>query len=605
MHLIDQELFCMLRGQFDEGWEISEQIQAIGQDEITDPDGKKSPEMWLRHNFNRGWFLLHQGKFQEGSQLLESGRFLNVYGSGRLQTDKPIWRNENLNGKTVILSLEGGYGDEIIHVRFAKSLAERGATVVVAADPKIASVFARIEGVSQVIQRNQAITIEHDFWIPGFSAGWLCGHTYDNLPQDPYIFPRSDLVEQWKKTIKSEKIKVGIRWSGNPEFEHQQFRRFPPEYLIALAQCPELQIYSLQRDNDIQKLPENIIDLHDQLVTWEDTAAAIANLDLVISSCTSVAHLAAAMGKTTWVLAPILPYHTWAYKAPENKNSPWYTSVELYRQKKFADWGETFLDLYSNLTKKYKLSITPALSTVPEAQAIEKVEISQSVPIDSTQNIFNGYKSHSTKVNAAYVICLPNNKISSTLAARCLESCAATQMPAYLYEGFDGTGDQIKIPAALKDAGWYKWIKVTDHHLSQAEIACALSHIALWVKCMELDQPIVILEHDAIMVKPYLVHEVYNSISYLGCNDQRTKTHGTLIPPYSSINKNWLFINRAHAYSIDPAAARKLFTTVLSRGIFESLDIMIQADTVAIVQTGFYAYDEPGETIIKERKKDV
>ena len=356
MHLIDQELFCMLRGQFDEGWKISEQIQAIGQDEITDPDGKKSPEMWLRHNFNRGWFLLHQGKFQEGCQLLESGRFLNVYGSGRLQTDKPIWRNENLKGKTVILSLEGGYGDEIIHVRFAKSLAEKGAKVVVAADPKIASVFERVPGVSQVIQRNQAPSIEHDFWIPGFSAGWLCGHTYENMPQDPYIVPRSDFVEHWKKIIKSKKIKIGIRWSGNPEFEHQQFRRFPPEYLIALAQCPEIQIYSLQRDNDTRELPKNIIDLQDQLKSWEDTAAAIANLDLVISSCTSVAHLSAAMGKTTWVLPPILPYHTWAYKAPENKTSPWYKSVLLYRQKKFADWEDTFLELYDDVAKKFNLS---------------------------------------------------------------------------------------------------------------------------------------------------------------------------------------------------------------------------------------------------------
>ena len=395
MHLIDQELQLMLRGQFDKGWEISEKLEAIGEGEIRDPAGKKNPEMWLRHNFNRGWFLIQQGKYNEGSQLLESGRFLNVYGSGHLKTNKPIWRNEDLAGKTVILSLEGGFGDEIIHVRFAKSLAAKGARVLVAADPRISGLFERVDGVSQVIQRDQAMEIEHDFWIPGFSAGWLAGHNLADLPQDPYITPLAESVELWKKIINGDKIKIGIRWSGNPDFEHQQFRTFSPEYLTALAQHPELQLYSLQRDNDVRELPDNIVDLQHLLLSWEDTAAAIANLDLVISSCTSVAHLAAAMGKPTWVLTPILPYHTWAYRAPENTTSPWYKSVTLYRQTKFADWSETFVKLHADITEKFALTgpqpeIT-AENTTNSASMLYNPDFFEPKDIEHAKDIILGY----------------------------------------------------------------------------------------------------------------------------------------------------------------------------------------------------------------------
>lgn len=213
--------------------------------------------------------------------------------------------------------------------------------------------------------------------------------------------------------------------------------------------------------------------------------------------------------------------------------------------------------------------------------------------------------SYNFDITNAYIIHVPQNYISLDLANRCLDSCKKINYPAELYEGFDGTGTELVIPNHLKNQSWVKWLKVTDHYQSLAEIACSLSHISLWVKCMELDKPIVILEHDAIMVKPYKKHEIYNGIVYLGSTENLRDplTAKNLIPMYSAINKNWNFINRAHAYSIDPPAARKLFTCVLSRGIYESADVMIRADDVAIIQTGIYAYELPGETIIKTRKK--
>lgn len=214
------------------------------------------------------------------------------------------------------------------------------------------------------------------------------------------------------------------------------------------------------------------------------------------------------------------------------------------------------------------------------------------------------YRSNNIDVSQAYIIHIPNNKVSMDMANRCLTSCQRVGQKVSLYEGFDGTGKEIIVPSHLKDQSWVKWLKVTDHQQSLAEISCSLSHISLWVKCMEEDRPLIILEHDAIMLKPYVQHTLYNSVIYLGCKEQLTgPSHTIPIPPHSAINKNWNFINRAHAYAIDPPVAKKLFTMVLDRGIFESADVMIKADDVNISQFDLYAYDEPGETTIVERKQ--
>ena len=358
MHPIDKQLQHMLRGEFDEALMISDELEALGKDKILDPSGKPNPEMWLRHNFNRAWFYLQQGKFKEGSMLLESGRHINVYGGALLNTKAPIFNPEQheIKGKSIIISLEGGFGDEVIHARFAQSYKKLGAKkVILACSPELKSVFKRIPGVDAVIQRDEAMTVPHDFWVPGFSAGWVANHTYEDLPNEPYLSSNDMSMQIWSGIITSEKKRVGIRWAGNPKFEHQQFRKFPPEFMFELAKYEDIQLYSLQRDSNLESLPENVIDVQKWLWGWEDTVAAIMHLDLVITSCTSIAHIAAALGKETWVLPPILPYHTWATGAPHAVTSPWYPSVKLYRQEEYQKWNKTFQRLYRDLETKFNL----------------------------------------------------------------------------------------------------------------------------------------------------------------------------------------------------------------------------------------------------------
>jgi hypothetical protein len=373
MHDIDLMLQLQLVGRNKEARQISDKLENLGPDKI-ETNGSNGPsDIWMRHCFNRGWFLLQDGKYQEGCKLLECGRYLNVYGNGPLKTQAPIYNPEvhNIQGKSIIISLEGGYGDEIIHARFATSYKKLGADkVYIASCPELAPLFSRIEGVDAVIMRNQAETVEHDFWVPGFSAGWVAGHTFEDFPSDSYIKPKEESVKIWKNLISSMSVKIGLRWAGNPKFEHQQFRRFPPNFLLNLSKFKNnLELYSFQRDHNVVELPDGINDLQHFLLSWEDTAAAIENLDLVITSCTSIAHLAGAMGKETWVIVPILPYHTWAFESPESTTSPYYKSVRIFRQKEPGKWNDVFQEIYSALGEKFGIR---NINDLPNEDVIEK-----------------------------------------------------------------------------------------------------------------------------------------------------------------------------------------------------------------------------------------
>jgi hypothetical protein len=340
MHKIDQQLNLMVRGEFQDAWNISQQIESETPDD-------------LRHMFNRGWFFIKEGDFETGYQLLEAGRFLRVYGDKPLPTRQPIWDKSDPTAKTIIINLEGGYGDHVIFARFATCLADRGATVILCGHPHLKNLLSSIRGVTKYITVHEVQSIAHDFWVPAFSLVWLLGHTPDSLPKTPYITPPQSSVEVWRNMITGDKLKVGIRWAGNPDFEHHQFRQFPADPLINLSNHSTLQVYSFQRDNDTRELPDNIIDLQHLLLSWDDTAAAIAHMDIVISSCTSVAHVAAAMGKPTWILLPILPYHIWA---DGNEYSVWYPkTTRLFRQSKFANWDDPLHRMEQQLITEFDL----------------------------------------------------------------------------------------------------------------------------------------------------------------------------------------------------------------------------------------------------------
>lgn len=294
----------------------------------------------LRVRFNLGWHDMRHGKLSKGFDGMNAGRFINVFGSKPIPG--PIWRDQPLEGKTVLLRSEGGLGDEIINFRFAEDFKRKGAQVVVACSKSLAPLFAS-QGYA-CVTTEAAEFAYYDYWVPAMSAAYVLQYEYKDLSGKPYIKVngKSDLI------VKDKKLKVGIRWSGNPQFEHEQHRRFDPQKLIDLHSIDGASFYSLQRDDNlVNGLP--FVDLRDKMSTFADTAAIINSLDLVITSCTSVAHLSAAMGKETWVVVPVLPYYIWA--RPGNK-SAWYDSVTLFRQEKYGNWDAPFEQIKMALKNK-------------------------------------------------------------------------------------------------------------------------------------------------------------------------------------------------------------------------------------------------------------
>ena len=358
--LLDQQLAASVRGDIEEAWRMAQILE------------RERPHD-RRAAFNRGWHLLRLGDLKRGFELLENGRFEGVYGSTLLKTEKPRWSGkEDLQGKTILLRGEGGFGDEIINIRFAQELSKRGARVLASVSDGIVSVLSRATGVERVIPHREIDENDFDYWLPAMSAPFALDLTYKDLSGESYLSADSAYLEKWSALLRqsyegqrSPALRVGLRWSGNPKFEHEQHRRFPPEPMFAWKDIPNVHLYSLQRDNDLRDLPEEITDLQHEMKTWEDTAAAIANLDLIVTSCTAVAHLAAAMGKETWVIVPILPYQVWA--RPGDR-SQWYKSVRLFRQEVFENWDQPFAKLggaLAEVAKQHSGRTVDASSTRP------------------------------------------------------------------------------------------------------------------------------------------------------------------------------------------------------------------------------------------------
>ena len=226
----------------------------------------------------------------------------------------------------------------------------------------------------------------------------------------------------------------------------------------------------------------------------------------------------------------------------------------------------------------------------------------------------NYYNKHEMAIEGTYIISIQGNKVSEQLTQQCLASCEKVGQPnVNVFPAFDATGSKvkvqqhdlglpvgelgsIKVPEFLQGQAFLNFLRLKRCDLLMTQIACFLSHYSLWCMCLDKDMPIVILEHDAVMVKPFLRHNYLNNIVYLGGSEQ---IHGSLrdtdtIPPHASDQQGLdRFICRAHAYSIDPIMAKNLVSYAIHHGIITTADAMMRYDMFGIVQNGVYAYDNP------------
>jgi tetratricopeptide (TPR) repeat protein len=282
-----------------------------------------------RTKFNLGWYELMKGNIKKGFELIESGRNIKCWGS---DPQAPIekWTGELITGKRLLVLSEGGNGDEIVFLRFLLSLVKSGIAITFKPSKAMYPVFKRINELHVVDEIKDYDCF--DCWAPLMSLPYLM--KIDNVNGEPYLKVNPEYVKKWEQTINGD-YKVGIRWQGGRLYEYHQRRTLPVEDLLSSVQgCGEL--YSLQKDSD-EPCPDGVIDLESQLETWEDTIAVISLLDIVITSCTAIAHIAGALGKKTIVIVPVLSYFTWAI--PGSKTD-WYDSVHIIRQTNPENWNE-------------------------------------------------------------------------------------------------------------------------------------------------------------------------------------------------------------------------------------------------------------------------
>lgn len=309
----------------------------------------------LAIQFNMGAHAIRSGDFKAGIDYLSIGRKIRIWGSYTHRFPIPEWDGQIVEGAHILIIGEGGIGDELINARFVKHINDKGMKASFASCQKLDTVLSRLP--FEKTQNYQKFTTdipnidEFDFWAPAMNLPKTTKADFKDLWYGPYLSTDPEYDQKWKQILnKDGRLKVGIRWSGNPLYEHDLHRSLPLDGLWNKIKDKGWDVYSIQRDYDLDKLTDypEITPLHDELNTFEDALACIDNLDLVITSCTSVAHAAAALGKKTIVFTPIMDYYIWA---EGREDSSWYgDNLRLCRQTKPKSWDDAFIQLDNNLS---------------------------------------------------------------------------------------------------------------------------------------------------------------------------------------------------------------------------------------------------------------
>jgi tetratricopeptide (TPR) repeat protein len=282
---------------------------------------------------HQAYVTLLIGDFAAGLPLLE--KRLEIRSVHPLPlSDRPRWRGEALAGRSILVEAEEGIGDTIQFLRYVPLLAARGARVIVALYEPLIALAHSLPGGAEIVTKGRHAP-PTDLHIPIMSLPLAFGTTPRTIPWNgPYLSADPAAVQTWRERLgPSEGLRIGLVWAGNPRHPNDCNRSMPLSRLASLcAGGGRHRFFSLQvgaHAADLAALPEGAIaDLSPHLSDYAETAAAITALDLVISVDTSVAHVAGALGKPTWVLLPCGPDWRWLLDRPD---TPWYPSLRLFR----------------------------------------------------------------------------------------------------------------------------------------------------------------------------------------------------------------------------------------------------------------------------------
>ncbi|HUH84040.1 MAG TPA: tetratricopeptide repeat protein [Stellaceae bacterium] len=307
--------------------------------------------------FSLGRMRLLEGRFAEGWEGYEWR--LRTSRAKRAFFASLAWDGSSLAGKTIVLHSEQGLGDTLQFCRYVPLVAAQGGTVILAVQPALRRLLEQLPGVSRTIDAFGERP-DTDFLTPLASLPRLFHTDFAAIPSpEGYLGAPEEALERWRPRLEGgdERLRVGLCWSGNPEQALDRNRSTRLATFAPLLDVPGVRFYSLQvgpgaADIAGQGFADRIVDLGPALSDFTETAAAMTLLDLVITTDTSVPHLAGALGRPTFVLLHPMPDWRWLLERSDN---PWYASHRLFRQRRRGDWAEVVAEAAAALAERAAL----------------------------------------------------------------------------------------------------------------------------------------------------------------------------------------------------------------------------------------------------------
>ncbi|MFZ6770201.1 tetratricopeptide repeat protein [Undibacterium sp. Di26W] len=295
---------------------------------------------YVEARLGRGLTSLLIGEFESG---WKDTRDLASYAAiGYPEFKQPLWLNDcDIGGKSILLFADQGLGDTIQFVRYVEQIKNLGARVYVQAHSSLKSLLSTLAHVDVVFGEEDILPL-FDYCCPLSNVALAFNTSLETIPASvPYLQAAKDRVAYWETQLRGFQVpRIGLVWSGNPLFRNDKNRSVHLQRLSALLMDGSRHFFLLQKEVRALDAPfmaglKNVTDLGPQLNDFAETAAVIANLDLVITVDTSVAHLAGALGKPVWILLPFAPDFRWLL---DRNDSPWYPTARLVRQPTIANW---------------------------------------------------------------------------------------------------------------------------------------------------------------------------------------------------------------------------------------------------------------------------
>jgi tetratricopeptide (TPR) repeat protein len=307
----------------------------------------------LHGNFAAGW---HNYEYRWQTKMLRTAR---------RDFAPPQWLGQSIDGARILLHAEQGLGDTLQFVRYAPMVAARGAKVILEVPPELRRLVESALGAAvQIVTRGSRLP-DFEWQSPLMSLPLVFRTELTSIPAPiPYLQPESHLAREFTQHLaapSATSLRVGLVWSGSPRHTRDPQRSIPLAQLCALTEIPGATFYSLQKGpaaKDLLDMPidMNLIDLSGYLNDFADTAAALANLDLLVTVDTAVAHLAGAIGKPVWILLTHNPDWRWLL---DREDSPWYPTARLIRQSVAGDWSPVIDRVHSELRQLVATSQRP------------------------------------------------------------------------------------------------------------------------------------------------------------------------------------------------------------------------------------------------------